>query len=254
MNSTMGTITTRQPRRIEAHAETAESSWQWLYRIAGVAALAVAVIIPFQIAVLIVWPPPLQGGAGEWFAMFQRNPLIGLINLDLLLVADNLLGVPITLALYVLLRRSNQSILVIAAALALLGIIFYVVTNPAIQMLTLSERYAAAASDAERANYLAAGQAMLANWQGTAFHAAYILSSIAWIVISVVMLRGTMFGKAIAYLGITANAIGLGLYVPIVGVFLSVFSVLFLEAWYILLGRRLIQLTSGVKPHPREVT
>ena len=254
MNTNMGTITTRQPRRIEAHAETAESGWHWLYRSAGVAALAVAVIIPFQIIVFIIWPPPLQSGAGEWFVMFQRHPLVGLINLDLLLVVDNLLGIPITLALYVLLRRANPSILAIAAALGLLGIILYVATNPAIQMLTLSQRSASAATDAERASYLAAGQAMLANWQGTAFHVAYILSSIAWIAIPLVMLRGTMFGRAIAYLGIAANAIALGLYVPVIGVFLSVFSVLFLEAWYILLGRRLLQFASGMEPHPQEAT
>jgi hypothetical protein len=254
MNTNTGIITTRQPRRIEAHAETVESGWRWLYRSAGVAALVVAVIIPFQIIVFLIWPPPLRGGAGDWFVMFQRNPLAGLINLDLLLVVDNLLGIPITLALYVLLRRSNQSIMVIAAALGFLGIIFYVATNPAIQMLMLSERYASATTDAERASYLAAGQAMLANWQGTAFHIGYILSSIAWIAIPMVMLRGTMFGRAIAYLGIAANAIALGLYVPVVGLYLAVFSVLFLEVWYILLGRRLLQFESDMQPHPQEAT
>ena len=61
-----------------------------------------------------------------------------------------------------------------------------------------------------------------------------------------------MFGRAIAYLGIAANAIALGLYVPVVGVYLSVFSVLFLEAWYILLGRRLLQFQSGMVLNQRE--
>lgn len=254
MNTNLGTITTPRPPRAEARVETAEAGWQWLYRSAGVAALTVAVIIPFQIIVFIIWPPPLQGDASDWFALFQSNWLLGLINLDLLLVLDNLLGIPITLALYVLLRRSNQSIMALAAALAFLGIILYVVTNPAIQMLALSERYAAATTDAERASYLAAGQAMLANWQGTAFHVAYIIGSLAWIAIPAVMLRGTMFGRAIAYLGIAANTIGLGLYVPVVGLFLSVFSVLFLEAWYILLGLRLLQLQRAIDAHPQEAT
>jgi hypothetical protein len=238
----------RRPRPIVAHAKTADSGWSGLYRTAGMAALAVAVIIPFQIIAFIIWPSPLQGSASEWFALFQRNPIAGLINLDLLLVADNLLGIPITLALYMLLRRSSRSIVTLAAATALLGIICSIVVNPAIQMFMLSERYAAASS-AEQVSMLAAGQAMLSNWQGTAFHVAYIVSSVAWIAISAVMLRGTMFGRAIAYLGIAANTIGLGLYVPVVGLFLSVFSVLFLEAWYILLGHRLLRLAGATQPH-----
>jgi len=38
------------------------------------------------------------------------------------------------------------------------------------------------------------------------------------------------------------NAVGLGLYIPTVGVFIAVFSVLFLEAWYVLIAARLYRL------------
>ena len=38
-----------------------------------------------------------------------------------------------------------------------------------------------------------------------------------------------------------ANAVALGLYVPRVGVFIAVLSVLFLEVWYVLIARRLYQ-------------
>jgi hypothetical protein len=67
----------------------------------------------------------------------------------------------------------------------------------------------------------------------------------------VVMLRGTTFGKATAVLGILANAIGLGLYLPAIGLFLALFSVVFLELWYILLGRRLLQLGQGAAADDR---
>jgi hypothetical protein len=43
-------------------------------------------------------------------------------------------------------------------------------------------------------------------------------------------------------MAILGNAVGLGLYVPTVGVYISVFSVVFLEIWYILIARRLFQL------------
>jgi hypothetical protein len=201
---------------------------------------------PIQILVFIIWPPPLAGSASDWFTLFQHNRLIGLIDLDLLLVADNVLGIPIVLALYCVFRRYSQSLMAIATVLGLVGVVLFIASNPAVEMLALSDRYAAATTDAQRATYLAAGEAVLASWQGTAFHTGYIISSVAWIVIPAVMLRSAIFGKAIAYLGILANAIGLGLYVPGIGIFLALGSVVFLEAWYILLARRLFQLGAGI--------
>jgi hypothetical protein len=112
-------------------------------------------------------------------------------------------------------------------------------------MATLSDRYAAATTDAQRVTTLGAGEAMLAMWQGTAFQIAYLLGSIAGILLGVVMLHSGVFGKPTGWLAIAANTVGLGLYVPRVGVFIAVFSVVFLEAWYLLLARRLHQLGRG---------
>jgi hypothetical protein len=240
--SNMGSLSARQQHRAESHAKTEDSGWDWLFQIGGVAALISAVFIPIQIIVFVAWPPPLEGTVSDWFRLFQSNRLIGLIDLDLLLVADNVLLIPILLALYVALRRASESLMAIATALGIVGIILFITSNPAIEMLSLSDRYAAATTDAQRETLLAAGQAMLASWQGTAFHVGYILSSIAGIAIPAIMLRGKLFSKTVAVLGILANAIGLGLYLPVIGIFLALFSVVFLEIWYILLGRRLLQL------------
>jgi hypothetical protein len=92
---------------------------------------------------------------------------------------------------------------------------------------------------------------VLAAWQGTSFQAAYLLgSAAAGIAIGIVMLQSGSFGKPTAYAAILANAIGLGLYVPAVGVYIAVFSVLFLEVWYVLVARRLLQLGHGWQPAP----
>lgn len=227
------------------NTETADSQWRWLYRIAGTAALISAVFIPIQIAVFVANPPPLQGTAADWFALLQNNRLTGLVDLDLLLVADNVLLIPIILALYVTFRRASESVMATSVALAFAGIICYIVTNPAIQMLSLSDQFTAATTDAARALFVAAGQAQLAIWQGTAFQVAYLAGSFAGIAIGFVMLRNPVLGKGAAYMAILGNAVGLGLYVPVVGVYISVFSVLFLEVWYILIGWRLIQLAQG---------
>jgi len=249
--SHIDTLSTRRQRITKPQAEVADPGWKSLYKVGGVAALISAVCIPIQMIVFIAWPPPLDGTVSDWFRLFQTNRLIGLIDLDLLLVVDNVLLIPVLLALYAALRRTSESLMVIATALGIVGIVLFITSNPAIEMLSLSDRYAAATTDAQRTIYLAAGQAVLAGWQGTAFQVGYLLSSIAGIVIPVVMLRGTIFGKATAVLGILANAIGLGLYLPAIGLFLALFSVVFLEVWYILLGRRLLQLGQGAAADDR---
>ena len=224
----------------EITTETAESNWNWLYKIGGAAALLSVVFFPIQIIVFLVSPPP--DTVIGWFRLFQDNQLIGLLDLDLLLIVDQVLVILIFLALYAALRRANQSFMAIGLALGLVSAVLFIASNPAFAMLSLSDQYAAAATDAQRAVFLAAGQAMLATWQGSAFHVSYVLGSIAPILISAVMLRSKLFSKATAYLGILANVIALGLYVPIIGVYISVFSVVFLWVWYILLARRFFQL------------
>jgi hypothetical protein len=231
-------------------AESTDSRWRILYRLAGAGALISAVFIPIQVMVFIVWPPPLDGTAVDWFALFRDNRLIGLLDLDLLLVADNVFLVPIFLALYVLLRRDSESVIAIATALGFLGIVFFIASNPAFEMLSLSDQYAAASNEAQRSTFLAAGEAMLATWEGTAFQTYYILGSIAGIAIGAVMVRSAVFSNLAGWMAILGNAVGLGLYIPIVGVYISVFSVVFLEVWYILISRRLLHLArrpSGVE-------
>ena len=225
-----------------AHIGSENLRWNWLYKIAAAAALISALLIPIQILVFIIWPPPLQGSAADWFALFQKNQLVGLVDLDLLLVVDNVLLIPIFLALYILLRRTSESTMVVATALGFTGIMMYIASNPAVEMLSLSEKYAAAITDADRMILLAAGQALVAGWQGTAFQVAYLLGSIAGIAVGFVMLQSSDFSKVTAYMIILANVVGFGLYIPVVGVYISVFSVLFLEIWYILLGQKLVVL------------
>jgi hypothetical protein len=217
--------------------------WRGLYRAGGVAALSSALFIPIQIAVFLVWPLP--DTVAGWFRLLQENRLVGLVDLDLLLVADNLLLVMVLLALYAALRRVSPSGMAIATSLGLLGAVLFVVSNPAVEMLLLSERYAAAATAAQRAALLAAGEGLLATWQGTAFQVAYIVGSVAGIAVGVVMWRSGSFSRATAAMAILGNAVGLGLYVPTVGLYISVFSVVFLEVWYVLVARRLLQLGRG---------
>jgi len=220
--------------------EEPASSWRTLYRAAGAAALITAVLVPIQLAVFMAYPFP--DTVTGWFRLLQDNPLAGLVDLDLLLVVDNILLVVIALALYVALRRTSPSVTTIATGLWLLAIAMFIAANPAVEMLALSDQFAAATTGAQQSTALAAGQALLAGWEGTAFQVGYVVGQLAGIMVGVVMLRSSLFGRAIPYTLILGNVVGFGLYLPTVGVAISAFSGVVLWAWYLLIARRFFRL------------
>ena len=65
----------------------------------------VVLIIPIQIIVFILYPPPTT--TLEWFNLFQENRIIGLLDMDLLFIIDQLLFGFVILALYIKLRHIN---------------------------------------------------------------------------------------------------------------------------------------------------
>jgi hypothetical protein len=220
--------------------------WRTLYVIAGAAALLTVVIIPLQLVVFVLWPPPLGGSAAAWFALFERSRLLGLLSLDLLLLVDQALLLPIFVALYVALRPASPSLMILATTLALVGTAVYFASGAAFEMLTLSRHYAAATTEAQRAAALAAGETMLAIYQGTAFDVSYLLQTVAGLVLSAVMLRSRLFRRAVAILGLAGFLVGLGLFIPgPAGIGLALLSVVFLWGWYLLLGLGFLGLGRG---------
>ena len=142
----------------------------------------------------------------------------------------------------------------IATALFFVGISAFFATNTAFSMLSLSNEYATAASDAQRSMLLAAGQAMLTTFNVNQFQVSYVIVSAAWLMISAVMLRSRIFGSVAAYSGILAGATGIGAvaleHTPVIGdvfaLLISVYfaAIVFLVMWVALTGRRLYQLGS----------
>jgi hypothetical protein len=193
------------------YVETAPSAWKSLYKVGGVAALIGAAIVPIQTLVFIAWPPPaLDAPMTEWFALLQNNPLRGLLNLDLLSLVSWLLLLPVLLALYLVLRWASEAVMAIATVTGFMAIAVFCTSIVGVEMLFLSNGYAAATTDVERSMYLAAGQAMMATYQGTPFHVSLVLGSLALVAISAVMLRNSTFGRVTAWSGIAGDALALG--------------------------------------------
>jgi hypothetical protein len=225
-------------------AEIADSAWKNLYMVGGVAALFSALLIPVQLIVFSSIPEPTT--ASGWFTLFQDHKLSGLLSFEFLFVVNAAFGITTALALYVALRHVNESLMAIALALSLIGAVCIIIARPAIDMLYLSDQYAAATTDAQRATFLAAGEAVIAMRHGTAFHVSYNLANIVLIIIPVVILQSGIFSKITAYAGILSGVIGFGLYLPTIGLYISVLSVLFYGVWLILIARRLFQLGGSI--------
>ena len=238
--------------------ENQNSLWYGIYKLGGIAALGTVLVGLLES--LIQFLP--KGNVSpetvsDWFMLFQKNPFMGLRNLGLLNIFMDALAILVYLALYAAHRRNpNQPLAMLATILSFLGIGVFLATNRALPMLALSNQYAVAVTDAQRAMLEAAGQTMLSvgdsHTPGTFF--GLFLVEVAGILISVVMLRGGIFGKVAAYAGI----LGFGILLVVefltsfvsglqdVTIFLFMFGGLFSMVWDILIARRLFQLRQNV--------
>ena len=200
-------------------------------------------IIPAQIVLFIASPPPAT--VAGFFSRFEQSTLLGLLSLDLLYLLSNALNLLLVPALCVSQRRVDKSLALIAFVLGITGSAMLFVSNVAFDMLHLYGQYAAATTEAQRALFLAAGEPLLAIYQGTAYHMHYILGSLALLLIAVVMLRSRAYSRATAIIGIVTNIIAFGLYVPVVGAYISAFSAIGYGIWFVLVGVAFLRIPRG---------
>lgn len=230
-----------------SQAEAGEVSWEPLYRLGGVAALVSFAIIPVATAVFIALPPPsfqpTSSAVINWFTIYQGNAFTGVLDADLLLIVAGVFFVPLLLALYTVLRKVNPSSMVVALALGLIGVTAYFSSNPAFSLLSLANQYASTTDPVLKSQLVAAGQTLLAIYQGTPFDVGYVLQGAAILIVGIVMRQRSLFSRRTAYAGIAAGVLSL---VPAnagtIGLVFSFLSLIPFAIWYALLARRFFQL------------
>ena len=149
----------------ETNSVNNEAQWKSVYFLGGIAAIIALIGI-----VLDVFFGSVSGGnlsalpqtAVERFAQFQINPLLGLYNLDLLNIINQMIFIPAYFALFAAHRKTNIAFAQLALIIFLVGTTIFVTTNTALPMLELSHKYAAAATESQKTLLAAAGEAMLA--------------------------------------------------------------------------------------------
>ena len=100
--------------------------------------------------------------AEGWFALLQSKPLFGLSSLAVFDLANYLLVGLMLVALAVLFGKQRKSLVAVALAGGMVGIILNFSVNISLPMLSLSQRYAMTESATEQADLIAAGQTLLA--------------------------------------------------------------------------------------------
>jgi hypothetical protein len=229
--------------------------WRGVLATAAAGAILTAVCVPLQVAPFIAVPPPTSQSVSAWFDLFNGSPVIGLLSLDLLMMVEQALAVPIILALFLLVHRAAASTTLLGAAAWLMGAILFLGSNTGFEMLALAHGYAAAGA-ADQAAYIAAGHGMLASYwdMGTSFVFGYVLSAVGGILLGAALVRARVFGRAAGWLLVVANVVGLGIFLPGVGIAVSLFSVLLLWVWYLRIGWSLVRMVRRAEPRPEAVT
>lgn len=238
-----------------AETGTSGASWKDLFMVGGAAALVAGLVFRRNLGpeAYLITGQATPVSAIDWFTLLQDNRLLGLVMLNLFDVVDYALIGLMFIALCVALWRYNKSYTAIAAVLGLMGIAVYFASNGALSMLSLSDQYAAATTDAQRSVLIAAGESVLAFDNpgviapGTGIYTSFFLVAAAGLFFSIVMLQSPVFGRAAAYTGILASVFDLAFCVliflaPWAGVFLVAAAGLLLMIWHILVGLKLIRM------------
>lgn len=214
--------------------------WKPLFRFTWWCAVAMLALIPVQVVIYLVSPPP-ESVTG-FFELFRENWLLGLLSLDLLYLFNNTLIIFIYLSLSIMLWPTAPKRSLVALVLGIIGITLYYTTNPSFEFWSLSTHYFAA-SEASKFIYLAAGEGLFAGYTGTAFNVYYLLNAFVLLLYAWALLENPKYKKSLGYFGL-ASAILMSIPSS-AGVLGLIFSLLSLIPWIGFVGLLLKPLRSA---------
>jgi hypothetical protein len=218
-----------------------EYNWKKLYKAGGFAAFGIVFLIPIQIIIFTVFPPPET--APGFFELFHEKPLWGLLSLDLLYYINNGLLILVYLGLFASLRKVDFANMLIATIIGFIGIAIYYVSSVGFEMLSVSNQFYSTDLIEQKQLLLSVGQSLLERYKGTAFDVYYVFNAITLLMISLTMFKSEYFRKPCAVWGLIA---GIFMIIPsTAGTIGLIFSLVSLIPWIvfsILIGRRLIKM------------
>ncbi len=222
--------------------------WSRLFRVGGAAALLQLVTVLLMLAAgIALGPKPVT--ALEYFTSLQSDRVGTILRDDftsLVMIALYLGTFP---ALYVALKEVNRPYTALAALFTFVAVATCFATHSGFALIHLADRYAVAASEAQRAQLLAAGEAVIASdmWNSSGAYMAGMLLQGSGVLVSAIMLRSKEFSRVTAYAGLLANAVDLAQHLlhpfaPSVSAVLIMFAGPAYLIWFPMLARDMLRL------------
>lgn len=230
----------RTPRRARSESDR---SWSTLYRIGGVAGLLFVGLVVIPLVLLATAPiPPVEGA--PLLTYIADHKAVYLTQL-ICFVGLSVPALIVFTALGVALKGVDKSIALVGAVLGVGSEVVALALGSSPQSLHgglvgLSDSYASAATDADRAGLADAAEALIAATNAVSW--AGVLTAAGILVLSALMGRSE-FGRALAVLGVITGALGIVSEAlrPMIGPAYIVYGLL-LPVWFGLVARTLLRL------------
>jgi hypothetical protein len=228
---------------------SSDSNWKPIYKAGGI---SLFIFILYAIATMIIMPTigAQPDTVHECFDLLENNRIIGLIRLDILTVIFLPLYFIIYFAIYGIIKNTNKPLSQFWTILLFAGVILFLATPSAYSLIPLSDRYFSTQDIEIRNQLVAAAEALRASdmWHMTGSVMGSILTQIAGIGISILMIKTPYLGKKIGLLGIITHGLDLTHFFAYVFGFDLISTILIAIAGilyfplYGILGFRLIKL------------
>ena len=236
--------------------ETSDKGWRTIYQVGAITTIIVLAGIILDMVVGTITGgniAELPQTAIERFNQFKETPMLGLYNLDLLNIINQIILIPSIFALYAVHRETNKPSASLSLILFLVGTTIFVCGNTALTMLDLSHKYFGSGTEDQKLLIAAAGEAMMAKGShgSLGVFIGFVLPTFANALMSCVMLNGKVFSRATSYIGIVGNSLMVGYiimvtFMPSVEKMALVFAMpagLLVMAWMIMFTIKLFKLS-----------
>jgi hypothetical protein len=236
------------------NSESVDQRWKGLYRPSGILLIISGIggLVVFLMAA-VLYKPGYPSNPEAYLQLISQEQLRANILWSLWILGGFVLILP-SIAMYLILQRDGR-ILALFGTLLSLFYGFYDISVTELNSLTLvslSRGYALATTDALRASYVAA-----ATYGYSALPIQTVLSfgvgAVGWLFWSLVMLKGHVFPKWMAILGIIVNGIGIiSAPAPVMPASYTLGVLQFLTApltaiWFIVIGIRLYGFARNIR-------
>jgi hypothetical protein len=225
-----------------------ETSFKTIFQIGAFSCFFLLAYSLATILIMVLIGPPPET-VEECYSMIAANRVHGLLRLDLLTVFIMPFYYLLFLSLFFALKNTHYALVLISTILVFAGVALFLATPSVFSYLHLSDKFAAATSEHQKNQLLAAGESILASdmWHGTGARVGGLLMQSGAVLISIIMLKSNSFGKLTAVIGIVTHGLDLahiiiGFFLPSAGIILMSLAGPLYLLWFPLVGVRLFKI------------